>query len=325
MGHWNISNVFKDCYPAHSDKRCKLIFHIMVSVQLLTVIVGSAMNIIIFISFIRRKLIKEKISNILLFNQVLADLFNIAVYGLPYVMGSVCALEMTPFCLSVYYYSDYSYLSHAFVNASFISTLFSSILLFFTIALERFLSICAPLIHRAYVHKKDMWIAVAVVWCVSIALALLMAASNYIFSRKWILDIGYTVYNLLTILVLLVILLFVVTFVKALHSIKSPPTTSNTGKNNLKKQLRLTVMFFAMFMAFSLTFVPFIASIYMVYDKTSTYSYIGADIRNTCVMLTSVFNSTLILYLKKELRPCAPPTRRHEFHENIEMRPVPRQ
>ena len=66
-----------------TDDACQIKFTIIVSIQLLIVIVALFLNSIIAINFCRRRPLRKKIYNILLFNQAVADIVNCFVFAFP--------------------------------------------------------------------------------------------------------------------------------------------------------------------------------------------------------------------------------------------------
>ena len=126
--------------------------------------------------------------------------------------------------------------------------MYCSAVLYAVIAFERFLPICFPLWHRVYITKRHIWSS-TLAWLVSVVIAVIAMVFNFFFHNQHGETIFTVCYSLISVVVFIIIVLFITTFVKACHSINAQPTQSNHG-NNLKKQVRLTMIFFIMFIAF---------------------------------------------------------------------------
>ena len=274
--------------------------YIFASIQLVKVVIGIALNLIIIHSFIRRRLVRKKIPNILLFNQAIADLFNGVVYGVSYVT----------YTLLIEFKDENAEDTSPFVRFFRSTTLFSSILLYAVIALERFLAITYPLRHRVHVRKKHIWLAVVISWLITTIVSVL----NILFESM----VRFTIMSLI---ILINIILFVATFIKAKYSTHLQAGESNQLNINFKKQLRLTMVFFAMFMAFTIVYIPLLTCSLLGVLKHEV-SIIWYEAINSLLLLTSVLNPILTITFKKELRPCMGNRESNSNRSSIEIQTI---
>ena len=263
------------------------------AIQLMIIVAGVVLNMLVVSSFIRRPSLRKKIPNILLFNQSIADLFNSAVYGVAYIVRTAL-LSMLHDGESVKGVTTFIFLFFMVI------TLYCSTLLYAVIASERFLSISFPLWHRVHVTKRHIWSSIMLVWLFSIVLAIFIFFS--FISINGLRIIVNMCYSLTSVVVFIIIVLFITTFARACHSINTQPTLSNLG-NSLKKQVRLTMIFFIMFIAFTIVYIPLIA-MFIDINVSASVSGTRSDIMCSLLLLTSLFNPILTLCFKKEFRPC---------------------
>ena len=256
--------------------------YISATIQLVKVIIGLTLNLIVVICFSKRPLVRKKIPTVLLFNQAIVDLFNGVVYGVSYVIYTVL-IELKDENLEV------ASLVMTFFRSM---TLFSSILLYAVIALERFLAIAYPLWHRVHVSKKHIWIAVLSSWIITIVLSVF----NQLFKTLMR-------FILMSLMIVINIILFVATFIKAKYSTNLQPGESNQLSISLRKQFRLTMVFFAMFMAFIIVYIPLLTC-FVLRMFNHDVGIIWYEVINSLLLLTSVLNPSLTISFKKELRPC---------------------
>ena len=301
---FNLSNFTPHCHPRSSDRHCRIIFHSIVTMQLVVIVVGIILNMIIVTSFVTRRALRKRIQSILLFNQALSDLFNAVFYGISTVSLLISDMVHVPL------------FSTDIASVSGIITIYSSLFLYTVIAFERFLAIQLPLWHRVNLRKRYMWIAVAVTWCFSMALAVLILLAFHFPSILDALIVIELDIVLQTVFLAIVIFLFILTFIKTLHSMKSQPTesASTTTSTYFKKQLRITGIFFLMFMSFAVVFIPLTVDLYV-----RNSNYVQINILNTMLMLTSVINPLLTLYYKKIFRASHRCRQQNIKVNNIEM------
>ena len=280
------------------------------SIPLVIIVTGIVLNLIIVTSFWRRRIVRSSIPNVLLFNQSVADLFNVAGYG----------VARTTFRLLVHFNLRYD-IAELVLLFFWSTTIFSSALLHNVIATERLLSISFPLWHRVYLLKKHIWISVTVLWTVSIVIGFcniiieILNVKRIIFT--WFVNIS------ICLSVGITTILFIITFIKALVSIKSEPTQSISNRTNWKKQLRLTAIFFVMFISFAIVYLPLMA-IALALTSTPTSGVVGLawTIIQMCFLLTSVINPVLTLCFKTQFRPCRANADSRRNRQNIEMHQI---
>ena len=176
----------------------------------------------------------------------------------------------------------------------------SSLLLYTLIAIERFLSICFPLWHRVNLTKKHIWTSIAVIWSLSVVFSLFY---SMLFSQglNELKNASLMMYILIILFIVIVTIFFISTFVKASLSLHFSSTTSAHQQRNhsYKKQLHLTVVFFVMFSAFAMVYIP-VTLIFTVVEYQSTHVY--TVLMLTFIQLTSVLNPVLTLAFKKQFR-----------------------
>ena len=84
-----ISEAFKsmdkdsllDCLPWGTQGRCIAFYYGILSIQVVVIVVAMILNSIIINTYIRKRDLREKIPNLLVMNQAVADMFNAAVFG----------------------------------------------------------------------------------------------------------------------------------------------------------------------------------------------------------------------------------------------------
>ena len=302
----NMSGSSLKCLFQASDESCKTILYIIAPIQMTIIIVAIILNLTIVITFSARRAVRKKISNILLFNQAVSDLFNVVVYGLSTVTNMLSTIVKGS--------APRATLETAGVSISI--TFFSSLLLFTIIAFERFLSIQLPLWHRVNVRKKHIWIAIVLAWCFAIGFSLcirLLFFHSPFVNRLLVMTQKVSK----TLFAVVITVLFIATFLKVLYSTRSSPkeSTSIISNSYFKRQLRVTGIFFVMFMAFAVVFVPL-----TVILNLNRASHLLIRIFFTILMLTSVINPMLTLYFKNEFRKTCRCCQQHIRIADIELR-----
>ena len=285
---------------------------ILVLIELIPVVIivaGLVLNLIIVTSFWKRRIVRRSIPNFLLFNQSIADLFNVAVYG----------VARTTFRGLLMFNKRYD-IAMLVMLFSLSVSVFSSALLHNIIAVERCLSIYFPLWHKVYLLKKHLWIAVIILWIVSIVIGI----CNFIIE---ILTLNHTIFSWFVTIsicssIVITTITFIATFIKAFVSIKSSQTRSISNSNtNWKKQLRLTAIFFVMFTGYIIVYIPWTA-IAFILKSSPTSGVVELGIMRICFLLTSVINPVITLCFKRQFRPCQPNAEPHASRQHIEMHQV---
>ena len=281
-----INNLFKDCSTVSNYGPCKVYLNSLVSMQIVAIILGLVLNITITAVFYKRPAVRKKVPNILLCNQAVADIFNCGVYGISNAMNLLFNLHAVDHYIKMY--------TPYIVFLSLPMTISSSVFMYLIIAMERFLSISHPLWHRVHVRKKRIWISIVTVWILSILMSTMCITCIIAQNCEFVVSV---LLILLGVIVAVITMLFIITFIKAFQVINNPPTESNqdTESSSLRKQLRLTIVFFIMFAAFALVYIPL--TVLLQIDA------VDLVIPYTLLTLTSVLNPILTLSFKKELRP----------------------
>ena len=320
-----MNSLFENCSYNSTEYNVynATIFYGIASVQITEVSIGTIMNLYVIVTFyrFRHPRMKMQIQNILLLNQALADLFNSSIFGVSNLVNVVLLMNNN----NVFAKSKFPYII-------FTITHFSSVFLFAAIALERFLSIYRPVWHRACLRRKHTVVVAVMVWCIAILIGLCEIMIHF-YSRDHI----YTYYNVtnisLIVLVAFVTLLSTATLVKALCTIKSPnsksrrlseskglnrSTTNNTIKFYLKKQFRLARILFLMFLAFAVVVIPL-----TIFIHIGKIGLLWGEIMNCLLMLTSIFNPSLTIYVKKDFRLKRRSTNRRSYWgDTTDMNPL---
>ena len=305
-----VENLFEECQKLSKIGPCNSIFYSTASIQLVVILFGMIMNAIIVRSFYRRRIVRKKIPNILLFNQALADLFNGCMYGFTHLVSALLSFVQLEGNMTLNLIS----------TLCFVVSLSSSIFMYTTIASERFIALYLPLFHKTRLRKKHVWMAVAASWSGAVIIA-----ATYNFNRffKFSTVIDLIIEYLMYLMVAIISFLFMITFIKAFRSIHVVPSQTFQDINivNLKKHLRLTAVFFAMFMAFAVAYIPKVL-FYRLVERT----VVMEEIVLTLLLLTSVFNPMLTLNFKREFLPYARRSQIHRLREtngNIELQKRP--
>ena len=271
-----IENLLRHCRSTSNHSSCKVFFYSLVSVQLVAIVLGLILNLTITFSFCKKPALRQKLPNILLLNQALADNFNCGIYGISNMIELLFQLNdvRQPINFDVRY---------AFLPL----TLFSSLCLYLIIALERFLSTHNPLWHRVNVRKKHIWVSVTTAWLLSIFITTMYIICSLCTT------VFFMIFILLSITVAMITLLFIITFIKAFRAVSNRPSNSTQLSIVSKKQFQSTIVSFIMFLAFAVVYSPLI--VLLIYS-------IRDEITLTLLMLTSILNPLLTLYFKKEFR-----------------------
>ena len=281
-----------------ADDACQMKFKIVVSVQLLIVTVALLLNSIIVINFFRRRPLRKKIHNILLFNQAVADTVNCLVYALPNLI--------LVFYIMLWGYSKKTWRIYFRYRFTMTLTMSSSLFILAVIATERFLSICKPLWHRVNLRKRYIWRSILASWLISLIISGVWLLEKYDDKGNYIQDqilykieYGYIPYTILGILMLFVTFLFIFTFVKAFRSVKAQTASGSAPEiTRAKKQFRLTCLFCIMFFIFILGFL----SIMIASVIDDDFDQIEGQILVTLFVSTSILNPLTTFTFKKDFR-----------------------
>ena len=258
------------CRIYHDDSTCQKMYLATVITQLSLGVVALILNLLVVIKFLKTRSLRKKIHCNLIFHQAFADLAGCVICGIPFAFGTLYILWQG-------YFTAYGQLTIALSTL----TIFLSLFIFTIISIERCISLWKPLWHRVYVLKRHIWFSIMISWLVS---SLLTATVPNDLNSKY--TIALAVVAIL--MILITSCAFLLTFLKAFKSLQE-----NTS---IKKQLRLTGMFSAMFLVFIISFTPFI------YVRAFSTGYLWELILSTTFLLTSLFNPALTLCMRKEFR-----------------------
>ena len=290
-----IHNNFIQCYAFTHTNSCVNIFIAISCIQMVIFAVGFTLNTIIIASFFQKQYLRRKIPNILFFNQAVADLVNMTVYLLPNIIHMLYQVISHKLILDF----------HLLNLASFYLSLASSTAIFAIISIDRLISVQKPFWHRVNVQKRHLWKAVVFAWFMSLMLAAAWIIIVYLpVKTKRQIAVKYNeVFGYIKIVVMITVTLtFVVNFIKAVRSVRSQQNQAATDRIRTRKQFRLTLIFFTMFMFYVLAFLP---GSYLTANKVCTQDSHYNVCMQTIVcafILSSIFNPVLTLYFKKEFR-----------------------
>ena len=284
-----VHDLMKQCDPTHyGPEQCDMIFKVLTSILLLIALNGFLLNSTIIFNFCRRPRVRKKIPNILLFSQAIADLANCLFYALSFATHLITQMAYKEVISEVYWT----------FTTLFILTAASSVLMFTTIAFERYLAISKPLWHHHCVTKSHIWRIIVIVWMISITFGL----SDFLLT--WFLpceqsDIwSKSLQGLVGVLVLLVGIVFLLSFIKAQKSVRRRYSSSDlTQMRRSRRQLKLLSIFFSMYGVFLIGFIP-ITLIDLESQLHSPINIIKAIVFTT----TSLLNPTMTLCLIKDLK-----------------------
>ena len=279
-----ITSPMNGCEVNVLSIECKSSMYIISSVQAAIAFLGIAFNLLVCLTYYRRKVTRKKIPNILLVNQALADLFNCIMYALPTTVRAILYLYKNDISFNVMKAIP-QYLLPMINVIGFVS-IASSVNVYTIVAFERLLAIVKPLWHHANVRKRHIWGAIVIAWFLSFNLSIpVLLVSSYIIYIKCMQAILIVVMAVIT-------TLFCITWYKALKQIQM---NQKLGRNtsNAKKELHLTKLFAAMYVLFLLTYFPIAL----------------ADLKNPTIKikvllfnLTAMINPIFTLTLKQDFR-----------------------
>ena len=285
-----IEDPLQHCFPfLYANKTCDYLNVSIFILQLIILMVGTILNSIIQVSFYNKRPLRRKIPSILLFNQATSDLFSCSIYVLPnviYYLGYLLKL------------ADFPYMIIVVLKRVLILTVTISIFLHTIIAIERYLSICKPMWHRAKVQIKHIWSSVIITWFMSLLITVICHFANGINTDDYMIDeVMHTLMAILAFLITLITVLYLVSVIEACKSLYMP-SSSNTQKMRAKKQLRLTLLFFVMFATFLTGFIPVLVGlVWRMWQLSFKFQLLFLFFN-----LTSALNPMLTLSMRKEFR-----------------------
>ena len=287
-----INNISRDCRAIMCDNEsCERAFQGIYSLQMIIALLALVLNILICFGFRQKDSMRKKNSNILLLNQALVDIFS-----------TICALPNAIFLLlQSSLKAEPSYMYPTAITMLILSAS-SNIFLFVVIATERFLSLYKPIWHRSNVNSRIVWKAIAVAWFVSLLLTAVVPITQHP-SNQEERDQQFYLYRLflfalLGVLLILITTLHVWSFVLAYRAVYTRERTSQQHFLQSKKQLRLLLIFIAMYIAFLVAFVTL--QVMAILD--SIYFSIQNQVLLCVFTTTSLLNPVITLCLKPAFR-----------------------
>ena len=280
-----IRNTITDCRPyMYLYDKCNTIFISLLSIQLLVIVVGIALNFIIILRFFRNSSIQKQRSNILLLNQAVADMVNCLVYLTPLIVTHFHNVT----------YSEYSSIIDLMFTFGAFLSFRSSLCIFLVIAFERYLAIAKPIWHRVNLREKHIWRLNVITWAIAmitaaIACSLLSNGEIAIFFNYLKVSQAIDIIQ-----IVIITILFVLTFYKALTYIRRR-NISGIVLFQKRKELHLTAIFSLMYILFILCFFPLTIGNAFTKSPENRLKILGFS-------LTSIINPILTLKLRKGFR-----------------------
>ena len=293
-----------ECNIYDHHPKCEAIFITINSLEIFTAFFGLILNSIIVRSYRRQSKTRKTIPNLLLTNQAMADIVNCLVFAIP---QAVHGLYVIFYKLPVAINGDGNIIRG--VNyAAFMLTSLSSAAIFNVVAFERCLALMMPLLHTASIRKRHIHISIGAIWFISVALSV---TCGYIMYKTLS---GRLSGDLLSILMLLLLgcatSLFSISYAKAFVTIRK------NEQAGLRKQMKVTVIFVVMYGIFLVGFCP----IGIWFGSTSKTVTPIKSLPFLFLTLTSVLNSMLVLWLKKDLRAVLCKKRANKMMKNTKGR-----
>ena len=226
-------------------------------------------------------------------NQAVTDIVNCSLFGVPNIIWLI---------VSTVNHHDFN-LQHEFYISSAALAISSSGAIFLIIAVERYLSLCKPLLHRGYVYKRLVWKCVFAGWLLALLMtAILTHAVVYGKNNNYYETTKFVFKCIIGVFICTIALLYFVTFVNTFRLNYKPgevlPTRAKKSDHKsirLKRQLRLTTTLFIMFIASTLSFIPALTSARYYLNATKQALYL-------LIYATSMLNPILTLYCCKRFR-----------------------
>ena len=285
-----ITSPMTECKAYFFNKNCTLIYLIILSVQAIFVFFGIILNGVVCLNFWRRRAMRKKMSNVLLVNQALADLFHCIIYACPATAFkyfiTIHKVDQNFTLIN----KEYQHFLQPICDVMALMSISSSIMIYTIVAFERWLSIVKSLWHHAYLRTRHLWNSVIIAWFISFSgsiLVLFVDGVSYVIYIK-------SVQALMVILVALITTLFFITWYKAMAGIRRHRRLK-TNSNNTRRQLLLTKIFLIMYLLFMITFTPLAA---VNPNKENPLR----RIKFLLFTLTAVVNPLLTLTLKNDFK-----------------------
>ena len=279
-----------------------------------TVVVGSLStiititNVVVILTYCLAKKIRGKTANLLLCDQAVVDAYNGIVVG---------GLTVMSYALTLDHQNWWPLLIQTVYQLS-IGVSIHTILL---ISVERYIFILKPLFHRSSVTKGRMLVAVAGSWVASFVWIPLRLVNWHEDDEEKAYQIFIAIFDCYILLLTVTVgCLHVLTyravkrFIMHRHKdllVRSTPGKTAHHKENIKvkqhmKEMRVSKIFIAMFVAFICTYIPvflsglvFISGVYKLLPN-SAYKYFSLDL--IFYLCNSICNPFLTLLFKEDYR-----------------------
>ena len=255
---------------------------------LLSVTIILSNSLVAFL-FFWKKPIRKKVTNILLFNKACVDILNGLLFAPVTILIIVCDVSSNEFVFGTFY------------CFSLITSLFSITLL----AFERYFSVSRPYIHRQVVTKGRVTRAIILIWILSTAVVMLAQAwylTSTAVKKRLLSYYTYVLWGIVAVTCSVVVCLYGGTVGRTRKFIKSQRGRC-LEKHLLeihKKEMRVTKLFIALFVAFLLTYLP--ALIINIFDFSGMHDERTYELISDAILLiylsNSVFNPTLTICIK---------------------------
>ena len=275
------------------------------SVQIVLASIGIILNLLVFGIYRHRKQIQNKIGNILLVSQAIADLFNTAVYAIPSGILYLGFLENYDNTNE----DDEKVLLIA-IDSLFYFSIYSSVWIFMIIAICSYLSIVKPMWHKRNVTKGRILKMLFVVFVVAFLCGGITSFCRLLYIRY---SMNYAIIALCGVWIVAISVLFTLSYSKARKCLQrkniaqtnnidlSSSSEANKHYHIDKKMLRLTLIFFAMYGVFLLAIVPSIVNMALWLIK-GRRTWIPSMIAIVLFTATSIINPVLTLTLREDFR-----------------------
>ena len=252
----------------HGNQTQKMVFGV---IYILLGVLGSILNMCIIRRYFSNKVVREKVSNMLLTHQAFVDLFNIVGY----------VLLLTILMLTI----QSTKVSVAFIISMYQMSGYSSLLSFTLVAVERWLAIWRPFWHKRNITKSKIRYGILCVWLIptmkNIAyIPHIITETSTATLRKLVLFIFY-------LLILVTTILLAMSYIKARMALKK-----HKGRST-RKNLRLALIFSLMYFIFLLVTVTIVINVTF---PISTTFYIQV----LAFTLSSILNPIFTIILKKD-------------------------
>ena len=264
---------------------------IKISLLILMSVAIILSNSLIAFLFFWKKQLRKKVTNILLFNQACVDILNGLLFVPIIILIIFCDISSEEFVFGTFY------------CFSLITSLFSFTLL----AFERYFSVSRPLIHRQVVTKGRVTKAIILIWILStlmVMLAQIWYFTSTAVKKRLLSYYTYALWGIVAMTFSVVVCLYGGTVGRARKFIKTQRGRC-LEKHVLeihKKEMRVTILFIALFVAFLLTYLP--SLIINIFDFSGVHDERKYELFSDAILLiylsNSVFNPTLTICRKED-------------------------